>query len=68
MEERPGRIVDYIVVVGLGENVTPFKVEAFGEGTGEESLHLTTTPQNISPITDIAVIAKKYESCPKGYT
>ncbi|XP_019856639.1 PREDICTED: C-myc promoter-binding protein-like isoform X2 [Amphimedon queenslandica] len=64
MEERPGRIVDYALVVGLGENVSRFKVEAYGEG-GEESLHLTT-PKDV-PITDIAIIAKKYETCPKGF-
>ena len=64
MEERPGRIVDYALVVGLGENVSRFKVEAYGEG-GEESLHLTT-PKDV-PITDVAIIAKKYETCPKGF-
>lgn len=64
MEGRPGRIVDYTVVVGLGENISPFKVETFGEG--EESLHLTS-PTTILPITDVAIIASKYEACPKGF-
>ena len=64
MEGRPERIVDYFVVVGLGENVSPFRVETFGE-VGE-SLHLAT-PTNVEPITEIAVIAKKHESCPKGF-
>ena len=65
MEERPGRIVDYALVVGLGENVSRFKVEAYGEG-GEESLHLAT-PKDVQPVTDVVIIAKKHESCPKGF-
>lgn len=66
MEDRPGRIVDYAVVVGLGENISPFKVEPFGEA-GEDSLHLTTPHANFQPITDIVIIAKKYETCLKGF-
>ena len=65
MEGRPDRIVDYTVVVGLGENVTPFRVETFGE-TGEVSLNLTA-PTDVLPVTDVAIIANKHESCPKGF-
>jgi hypothetical protein len=63
MDERPQRVVDYTIVVGLGDNPSPFKVETYGE---HMSLSLTT-PLNILFVTDIAIIAKKYETCPKGF-
>ena len=65
MEGRPERIVDYFVVVGLGNNVTPFSVELVDE-IGEGSLKLAT-PTNISPITDVALVSKKNENIPKGF-
>lgn len=65
MEGRPERIVDYFIVVGLGNNVSPFKVELVDE-IGEGSLKLAP-PTNFSPITDIALVSKKNENVPKGF-
>lgn len=65
MEGRPDRIVDYFVVVGLGKNLTPFKVELVDE-IGEGSLNLAT-PINLNPITDITLVSKKSENIPKGF-
>ena len=65
MEGRPERIADYFVVVGLGNNMSPFRVELVDE-IGEGSLKLAT-PTNVQPITDMALVAKKYESVPKGF-
>lgn len=61
MEGRPGRIADYFVVVGLGKNVSRF--EQFP--TAEEEVDM---PQSgAEPITDIAVVVGKSETCPRGY-
>ena len=65
MEGRPERIVDYFVMVGLGDNISPFKVEQIGE-TGEESLQLIT-PTDVEPITEVTMVSKKNESVPKGF-
>lgn len=65
MEGRPDRLVDYFVVVGLGEkNVSPFKVVPLGDA--EETLHLTLETA-AEPVTDIVLVASKHEACPKGY-
>lgn len=65
MEGRPERIADYFVVVGLGKNVSQFKVELVDE-MGEGSLNLAT-PINLKPITDIILVSKKTENIPKGF-
>ncbi len=59
MEGRPERIADYFVVVGLGRNVSRFE-----QFPAEE----VDVPQSVGePVTDIAVVVGKNESCPKGY-
>ena len=59
MEGRPERLADYFLVVGLGKNLTKF--EPFPTEGVDAPKH------TVNPITDIAVLFKKYESCPKGY-
>ena len=59
MEGRPERLADYFLVVGLGRNVTRFELFP----TEEVDFPSPST----DPITDIAVVFKKHESCPKGY-
>jgi hypothetical protein len=59
MEDRPERLADYFLVVGLGRNVSRFELFPSDE------VDIQTTPQD--PITDIAVVFRKYEASPKGY-
>ena len=61
MEGRPERVADYFLVVGAGKNTAPFHIDPMDEG---ESLHLRPSED---PLTDIVVIHKKHESCPKGF-
>lgn len=62
MEERPERIADYFVVVGIGEsNVTKFK-------QFEEEVNLPEKSSTLEPVTDIAVYFSKHEQDKiKGY-
>jgi hypothetical protein len=60
MEGRPERLADYFLVVGLGQNVSRFQPLP-----STEDVDLQTAAAD--PITDIAVVFKKYETSPKGY-
>ena len=67
MEERPERIADYFVVVGLGDS-TAARFEPFS-GTGEE-VDLAGGEgcgEGAEPVTDIALIHSKLEQVPEGY-
>lgn len=55
MEDKPERLVDYFVAVGLGSNAAAFDSEQVDHGN------------SCDPITDIAIIFKKNEALPKGY-
>ncbi|CAI8047300.1 C-myc promoter-binding protein [Geodia barretti] len=60
MEGGPERLADYFLVVGLGQNVSRFEPLP-----STEDVDLQTAAAD--PITDIAVVFKKYETSPKGY-
>lgn len=62
MDGWPERLVDYFVVVGLGGAPTPFRHVEEG---GEEAISVLTAAEE--PVTDVLLISKKHETCPKGY-
>ena len=69
MEDRPERIADYFVVVGLGES-TATRFEPFSDN-GEEEVDRQDGEQRegggAEPLTDIALIHSKLEQVPEGY-
>ena len=66
MEDRPERIADYFVVVGLGES-TATRFEPFSDN-GEEEVDRQDGGQRegegAEPLTDIALIHSKLEQVP----
>lgn len=62
MDERPERIADYFLVVGLGGRPTPLRHVEDGV---EESFTIPVAVEE--PVTDVVLVSKKHESCPKGY-
>ena len=68
MEDRPERIADYFVVVGLSES-TATKFEPFSatdEQVGQPG-DVVSSNEGAEPLTDIALIHSKLEQLPKGY-
>lgn len=62
MDGRPENIADYFIVVGLGDRPAPFRhVDAVAEET------ITLRDLSDDPVTDIVLISRKHETCPKGY-
>ena len=62
MDGPPERLADYFLVVGLGGRPTPFR--HMEEGV-EEAVSVPAAAG--VPVTDVLLISKKHESCPKGY-
>ena len=58
MEDKPERLVDYFVAVGLGSSADPFESNAL-EGVDHGN--------SCDPVIDIAIIFRKSEALPKGY-
>ena len=68
MDERPERVADYFVVVGLDDK-TATKFQPFSASEEEEGVDQAREGcgQGAEPITDIAVIHSKLENLPEGY-
>ena len=68
MEERPERLADYFVMVGLGES-TAIRFEPFS--AVDEPVDLlggrASSNEVAEPLTDIALIHSKLEQLPEGY-
>ena len=70
MDDRPQRIADYFVVVGLGgSSATKF------EPLGDLDLEVAVDPapgghsgcEGVEPLTDVSLIHSKVEQLPQGY-
>ena len=60
MEDKPERVADYFLVVGLGSRPAPMRHVVEGEP-------VTVSTAAEEPVTDIVLVSKKHETCPKGY-
>ena len=63
MEGRPGRLADYFVVVGVGDE----SISKFEQYSNEDGVTLPDKSSVLEPVTDIAVYYSKHEQLPKGY-
>ena len=75
MDDRPQRIADYFVVVGLGGS-SATRFEPFPPPpTGELELGVAVDPapgghsgcEGVEPLTDVSLIHSKVEQLPQGY-
>lgn len=68
MEDRPERVADYFVVVGLGESAAT-RFEPFSAGDDQVDLPGggVNSSEGAEPLTDIALIHSKLEQLPEGY-
>lgn len=69
MEERPERVADYFVVVGLSQS-TATRFKPFSAAEEEEGWDQANEGrgQGVEPVTDIAIIHSKVEQLPEAYT
>ena len=73
MDDRPQRIADYFVVVGLGGS-TATRFEPFPPA-GDLELEVTVDPapggqnrcEGAEPLTDVSLLHSKLEQLPQGY-
>ena len=73
MDDRPQRIADYFVVVGLGGS-TATRFEPFPPA-GDLEMGVTVDPapgghsgcEGAEPLTDVSLIHSKLEQLPQGY-
>ena len=70
MDDRPHRIADYFVVVGLGGS-SATKFEPFPPAEDVEGVTVDHRPSDscdgVEPLTDISIIHSKLEQLPQGY-
>ena len=66
MEDRPERIADYFVVVGLGESGAT-RFEPFSATEEDVDLPGEDSGEGAEPLTDIGLLHSKLEELPKGY-
>ena len=60
MDDKPERVADYFLVVGLGSRPTPMR-----HVVEDEPVTVSTVAED--PVTDVVLVSKKHETCPKGY-
>lgn len=66
--ERPERVADYFVVVGLGESsATTFEPFSVSGGASEELELQTEERIDPAPVTDISLVHSKLDQLPHGY-
>ena len=73
MDDRPQRIADYFVVVGLGGS-TATKFQPFPLAGDVEGVAVDHQPpggsigcEGVEPLTDVSLIHSKLEQLPQGY-